>query len=501
MPALSVIDIANLFFLGYFVLLNSAYLGLNLLALLALRRRNQEIILDQLPQVFSGHELPISILVPAYNEEGTISGSIRSLLQLSYPEYEVVVINDGSKDATLDVLIEQFALEPFPEAYYAQIRTSEVRSVWRSKRHPQLKVIDKVNGGKADALNVGINAARYPLFCGIDADSVLERDSLQRVVQPFLRDARVVATGGTVRVANGCTIEGGYLTRVGLPANLLALFQVVEYLRAFLFGRLGWSVISGMLIISGAFGLFRKETVVSVGGYRRNTIGEDMELIVRLHRELRARRTPYRIEFLPDPVCWTESPEDLGTLRNQRIRWQRGLSESLAANWRLMFSPRGGVPGWVAFPFMAAFEWLGPLLEVAGYLFVLAAWLMGGISWTAFASFLFVAVGLGIMLSVSGLMLEEMSFHMYPGPGQLVKLLGVAVLENFGYRQLNSWWRLVGLVRWAFNTRSSWGTMKRSGAWQQSALQPNSRPDSRPNLQPNPLPAYQAATESNGSST
>jgi len=287
---------------------------------------------------------------------------------------------------TLDALVREFGLEPFPEAYYAQIRTAEVRSVWRSQRYPQLKVIDKVNGGKADALNVGINAARYPLFCGIDADSVLERDSLQRVVGPFLRDSRVVATGGTVRVANGCTIEGGYLTRVGLPDSLLALFQVVEYLRAFLFGRLGWSAISGMLIISGAFGLFRKETVISVGGYRPNTIGEDMELVVRIHRELRARREAYRIEFLPDPVCWTESPEDLATLRNQRIRWQRGLSESLAANWKLVFSRRGGVPGWVAFPFMAAFEWMGPVLELTGYAFMITAYLLGGISWSAFAS-------------------------------------------------------------------------------------------------------------------
>ncbi len=460
---------ANLFFLAYFLLMNAGYLGLNLLALLALRRRNHELILAQLPQVFSGHELPISILVPAYNEEATIRGSVRSLLQLSYPEYEVVVINDGSTDGTLDALIAEFGLEPFPEAYYGQIPTQALRGVWRSKRYPQLKVIDKVNGGKADALNVGINAARYPLFCGIDADSVLERDSLQRVVQPFLRDSRVVATGGTVRVANGCTIEGGYLTKVGLPGNLLALFQVVEYLRAFLFGRLGWSAISGMLIISGAFGLFRKDTVVSIGGYRPQTIGEDMELIVRLHYELRKRGEPYRIEFLPDPVCWTESPEDLATLRNQRVRWQRGLSESLASNWRLMFLKNAGVPGWVAFPFMAIFEWLGPVLELAGYAFMLVAWLGGGISWTAFASFLFVAIGLGIMLSVSGLLLEEMSFHMYPERGQLLRLLGMTVLENFGYRQLNSWWRLVGLFRWAFNTRSSWGAMKRSGAWQQDS--------------------------------
>lgn len=463
------IAFASLFFLGYFIVVNVGYLCLNLLAMWALTRRRHELILDQLPQVFSGHEIPISILVPAYNEAATISGSVRSLLQLSYPEYEVIVINDGSSDDTLAALIEEFGLERFPEAYHAQIPTSTVRSVWRSRRHPHLKVIDKANGGKADALNVGINIARYSLFCGIDADSVLARDSLQRVVKPFLRDSRVVATGGTVRVANGCTIEGGYLTKVGLPTNMLALFQVVEYLRAFLFGRLGWSAISGMLIISGAFGLFRKETVISVGGYRRSTIGEDMELVVRMHRLLRARREQYRIEFLPDPVCWTESPEDLPTLRNQRIRWQRGLSESLAANWRLMLLPNGGVPGWVAFPFMAVFEWLGPLLELGGYVLMTLAWLSGAISWSAFACFLFVALGLGIMLSVSGLMLEEMSFHTFSGPRQLARLLMVAVVENFGYRQLNVWWRLVGLFRWMFRTRSSWGTMKRSGAWQRSA--------------------------------
>ncbi len=462
----AITEAANVFFFAYFVLLNTGYLGLNLLSLVALRRRTGEIILDQLPQVFSGHEVPVSILVPAYNEEATITSSIRSLLQLSYPEYEVIVINDGSADGTLDALRAAFELEPFPEAYYAQIKTSEVKSVWRSRRYANLKVIDKVNGGKADALNVGINASRYPLFCGIDADSVLERDSLQRVVRPFLRDSRVIATGGTVRVANGCVIEAGHMQKVGLPKRLLTLFQVVEYLRAFLCGRLGWSAISGMLIISGAFGLFRKETVVSVGGYRANTSGEDMELIVRLHRIMRDRGTDYRIEFVPDPVCWTEAPEDLATLRNQRIRWQRGLSESLSANWKLMISRRGGVPGWVAFPFMAAFEWLGPVLELAGYGFMITAFLFGGMSWTAFASFMFVAIGLGIMLSVSSLMLEEMSFHLYPSRRDLARLLGVCVLENFGYRQLNSWWRLVGLYRWAFNTHSSWGVMKRSGSWQ-----------------------------------
>jgi len=267
-------------------------------------------------------------------------------------------------------------------------------------------------------------------------------------------------------VANGCEVTDGFLTKVGLPTNIWALFQVVEYLRAFLFGRLGWSKINAMLIISGAFGLFRTDVVTAVGGYRANTIGEDMELVVRIHRMLRQQGKTYRIEFVPEPVCWTEAPEDWKTLKNQRVRWQRGLSETLASNWGLMFSRKGGAPGWLAFPFMLIFEWLGPLVELGGYLFMVYAYAFGLISWSAFSVFLFMAIGLGILLSASGLLLEEMSFHMYPKFRQLAVLSLIVVLENFGYRQLNSWWRLLGLYRWATQREASWGDMKRKGVGQ-----------------------------------
>ncbi|WP_256077296.1 glycosyltransferase [Massilia sp. YIM B04103] len=461
-----IVHFTTVFVLCYFVLLNGGYLLLNFLSMISLRRRSQEIILDDLPQVYSALEPPISVLVPAFNEEATIAASVRSMLQLSYSEMEIIVINDGSADGTLEVLKQEFGLQAFPEAYRIQIETKPVRGFYRSTRYPNLRVIDKINGGKADSLNAGINASRYPLFCGVDADSILQRDSLQRLVKPFLTDSTVVATGGTVRVANGCEVRGGYLTRIGLPRNVWALFQVVEYLRAFLFGRLGWSVINGMLIISGAFGLFRKDAVLAAGGYKPKTIGEDMELVVRMHRLLREKKQPYRIDFIPDPVCWTEAPEDKATLRNQRIRWQRGLSESLSANWGLMFSRRGGVPGWLAFPFMLLFEWMGPLVELGGYIFMVFAWYFGWVSWEAFAVFLFVAIGLGILLSASGLLLEEMSFHIYPKPRQLLVLALVVIAENFGYRQLNSWWRLVGLYRWATQGEASWGAMTRKGSWQ-----------------------------------
>lgn len=454
------------FTLLYFIVLNGVYLALNLLSTLALYRNNQHREVNELPQSFSTLEPPISVLVPAFNEATTIAATVRSVLQLTYAEFEIIVINDGSNDETLEVLKQEFSLLPFPEAYRIQIPTEKVRGIYRSTTHLNLRVIDKANGGKADSLNAGINASRHPLFCGVDADSILQRNSLQQVVQPFLRSPHMVATGGTIRAANGCDVKDGYLTRVDLPRNPWALFQVIEYLRAFLFGRLGWSSLNAMLIISGAFGLFKKATVIEVGGYRTNTIGEDMELVVRIHHEMRAKQKPYRLEFVPDPVCWTEVPEDWRTLRNQRIRWQRGLAESLNSHWGLMFSRHGGWPGWVAFPFMVIFEWLGPVLEFCGYLWMLYAYFTGAISWQAFGLFVFVALGLGFLLSVSGLLLEQLSFRMYPNLRQLALMVLMVIVENLGYRQLNTWWRIVGLFRWVRQKEGKWGVMKRKGTWQ-----------------------------------
>jgi cellulose synthase/poly-beta-1,6-N-acetylglucosamine synthase-like glycosyltransferase len=355
---------------------------------------------------------------------------------------------------------------PFPEAYWRRLEVRPVRAIYRSTVWPNLRVIDKDNGGKADALNAGINGARFPLVCCVDADSILERASLRRVVAPFLDDPRTVASGGTVRIANGCEVREGFLERVGLPTNLLALIQVVEYLRAFLFGRLGWTPLNSVMIISGAFGVFRKDVLVAAGGYRHDTVGEDMELVVRLHRRLRRARTPYRIVFVPDPVCWTEAPESLRVLRSQRVRWQRGLAESLSMNLGLLFHPRGGAPGWIAFPFLVVFEWLGPLIEVAGFAFMIAAFALGLVSQAAFLIFMLVAVGFGMVLSLSALLLEEAAFHLYPQRRQLVALAGTAMLENLGYRQLVAVWRLWGLLRWAAGAKQRWGEMARSARWQ-----------------------------------
>lgn len=458
---------SQIFFILYFLLLNGMYLLLNVLSIFSLRVYLRQRVETGEAVPYLGVEPPISVLMPAFNEEATIRTSVRSMLQLQYPEFEIVVINDGSTDATLGVLVEEFDLHLHPAPLRQTVAHKPVRGIYRSRRYANLRVLDKENGGKADALNAGINASRHGLFCGVDADSILQRDSLLRVVQPFLEDERTVAAGGTVRIANGSQVRGGFLIKAGIPTSLLARFQIVEYLRAFLFGRLGWSPMNAVLIISGAFGLFDRDRVMAVGGYRTDTVGEDMELVVRLHRYHRAQRIPYRIRYLPDPICWTEAPEDIGTLGRQRSRWQRGLAESLTAHYQLPFSRRGGAVGWLAWPFMAIFEWLGPLIELVGYLFMIVGFALGVVSPTAMAVFLLVALGTGILLSVNGLLLETLSFRVYSRRRDVLVLFLMAILENFGYRQMSTLWRCRGLWQWVSRSKHKWGIMKRSGQWGQ----------------------------------
>lgn len=462
--------IVQILFFVYFIALNGSYLILNLIAGVRMWRLTQERQADNSPRPYADLEPPISIVVPAYNEEKTISATVNSLLLLNYPQFEIVVVNDGSKDNTLATLTQDFHLVPFPETAPATLESKPVRQVLQSTKHPNIRVVDKENGGKADALNAGVNHARYPLFCCIDADSILQRDSLQHLVKPFLDDSRTVASGGTVRVANGCVVRDGMLVQAGLPKNLLALLQIVEYLRAFLFGRLGWAPMNSMLIISGAMGLFDKNRVISVGGYRVDTVGEDMELVVRLHTRLSEEGIPYRIHFVPDPICWTEVPEDLETLKTQRVRWQRGLCESLLGNRDLMFKRKGGFAAWFAYPFMVIFEMLGPVVELLGYVFVIVLFILGLTSFSTMLTFLLMAISLGVLLSVTALVLEEMSFHIYPRPLHMLTMFGVAILDNFGYRQLNAVWRLIGLIKWMFGGRAKWGEMPRKATWNKTFM-------------------------------
>ena len=449
--------------LGYFLALHLTHLALILRAFFSIRGYLDEVDTDRLDSAFeTGHYKPMTLICPAYNEEAGVVHSVNSLISLRYPEFQVVVVNDGSKDATLERLIAAFRLKPSQRVLRQLLPTKEVRGIYESVYVPNLVVVDKANGGKADALNCGINLARYPLVCCMDGDSLLENDSLLRIARPFMDRPDLVASGGVIRPLNGCKVTAMGIRGIHLPDSWLARFQIVEYLRAFLFGRVGLASLDTMFIVSGAFGVFLKDLIVEVGGFETATIGEDFELVVRMHRRLREAKRPYHITLVPDPVCWTEVPEDAGVLGRQRNRWQRGLLETLWKHRRMWFNPKYGRVGLFSMPYFIFFEALAPLIEVAGYVvFVWSLWNHSINS--AFAIlFIYVALLLGVLNSVVSVVLHEISGHRYQGFKAWALLLFTAVAENFGYRQMTVWWRLRGTIDWLLG-KEGWGHMKRKG--------------------------------------
>ncbi|MGD9903186.1 MAG: glycosyltransferase [Vicinamibacterales bacterium] len=449
--------------LVYFCLLNLCYLVLLVAAVAEMRRtRNEAVGISDHIVVGSRLAPTISILAPAYNEEATIAASVQSLLTLDYPNLEVVVVADGCKDDTIGVLRREFALVEVYRAYAPRVATKGVVALYRSLRHANLLVVDKLNGGKADALNVGLNLASGELVCAIDADTLIERGALVRLMRPMLVDPGVVATGGTIRPVNAVVTRHGSVVDVNVPRHWLAGIQVVEYLRAFLLGRLGLNRLGGNLIISGAFGLFRREPMIAAGGWLHDTVGEDMELVVRLRRLGYERGTARDVVFVPDPTAWTEVPESVAVLGRQRDRWHRGLTDTLWRHRRLIGNPRYGAMGLVVFPYFVVVELLAPVVEALG-LFMLAATLAVGLVDRTFAILFFaLAVGIGLVLSVATLLLDQASFLRYRKPADLAWLLAWAVVENLGYRQLTVYWRLRGLVKY-LRGRSDWGAMTRKG--------------------------------------
>jgi cellulose synthase/poly-beta-1,6-N-acetylglucosamine synthase-like glycosyltransferase len=459
-----VVEFLNIAVLLYFITLTAGYIALFISAVVGVIHVRRELE-GSSPESVSARgraTLPITILCPAHNEEATVVDSVRALLALRYPQHEVVVCNDGSKDKTLQVLRTAFALEPVPFDVRNDLPCKQIRAVYRSGLYKNLVVIDKENGGKADALNCAINAARYPLVCAIDADTLILPDALLRLVRPFLTDVDVVAVGGTICMANGCTIERGEVVEMGLPKSWLARFQVVEYLRAFLVGRLGWDRMGGNLIISGAFGLFRRSAVVASGGYAHDSVGEDMELVARLRHQVPQWLQARAIVHLPDPVSFTEVPETVKILGNQRDRWQRGLADTLWRHRKMAFNRRYGAIGLVVVPFFLFFELFGPIVELFGYVYFVIS-VIGGVidPWFAFLFFV-LAILLGFMLSLGGILLEQVTLSLYRKRGDLWRLVLVSLLENFGYRQMILWFRLRGI--WGYvRGRKTWGRMTRVG--------------------------------------
>lgn len=437
------------------------------LFLLSLRKVRREGKLDK-KEIFedlaiSESTIPVSIIVPAYNEEIGVISTVRSLLTLQYPQYEIIVVDDGSKDETLSKLIGEYGLELVDHAIRKHIDTKPIRKVYKSPIFPNLVVISKENGGKADALNSGINLASYPFFCAIDGDSILEQDALLKAMKPVLAaEGKIIAVGGSIRVANGTTISRSKIEAIELSDKPLVVMQIVEYFRAFLIGRLGFSRFNQLLIISGAFGVFRKDKVVHVGGYQEGTIGEDMELIVRLHRMIREEKLADRIEYIPDPVCWTEAPESFNVLRSQRIRWQTGLAETLVKHRKMLFNPRYGTIGFFTLPYFLFVELFGAVFEFIGYLLIIFGLLFDFLDHEVVFTIFMVTVMYGSFISSLAVLLEEMTMHKYPKVSHLLKLFGWSLTESFWYRPIMVIWRIEGLIG-AFTKKTEWGQMQRKG--------------------------------------
>ncbi|MFT5810688.1 MAG: cellulose synthase/poly-beta-1,6-N-acetylglucosamine synthase-like glycosyltransferase [Rubritalea sp.] len=411
--------------------------------------------------VSSDITLPISIVIPAYNEEVTIEGTVIATLGTQYPSFEVIVVNDGSKDSTLKVLIYQFQLKKTERFYETRLPHKEIRGIYTSSIYPKLVVVDKENGGRSDALNAGIDVSRNPLFCTLDADSLLDPSALLKTLQPFIdRPDEVVATGGTVRILNGCEVENGVIKQVRLTRKILPLFQVVEYLRSFLMGRLAWSRVGILTIISGAFSVFRRDIVVTVGGFSRSTIGEDFELIMKLHKYCRKNKRKYEMCFVPEPVCWTEVPETMDVLGSQRIRWQQGALEVFFKHREMFMNPKYGRIGMIAYPLVLIIDVLGPLAELAGYVVVPLFYLLGTLSIEFMIAFLCLFFVFGVCISTMSLVLEEISLKRFSDPKSLLILSVAAIIENFGYRQYSNVWRIIGWWRF-IRKKQVWGTMTR----------------------------------------
>jgi len=433
--------------IAYLLALNGAYLALSFVAMRTLRDKVTLRPLENLPPVHQALVQPVTVIVAARDDAGHVVDRVRAALALDYPLFEVVVVNDGSRDTTLEALREAFALEAFPEVYWRRIPVKAVRTIYHSRLHRNLRVVDKERGGTADAINAGVNTSRYPLFLALDPRWTLRRDGLRVLVEPFVDDPATLAACSTVRIdADGTGgMEAG---PADLPASLFARLQIVEHLREPLFSRLGWARRNAALAVSGSAILFRKDAVVEAMGFRGDVLVEEMELVMRLHRLWREKGERYAVAVVPDPVCWTRAAATFAQLRGERMRWQVGLAQALAANRGLFGLAHGGAVRWLAYPFLGLFERYGPAIEVLGFLLLAAMFVLGLLPGMVFVALVALASALGFLVSMSGLLLEELSFRLYPRWGQVARLAIAAVVENLGYRQLVAIWRVDALLRW-----------------------------------------------------
>ena len=454
------------YFVGfYYGAVNLFYTALLAIALGVILRHVRRIKYEPFKEYSVSSQTPsISILIPAHNEDKVIVRTITSALAVDYPIFEVIVINDGSVDGTLEAVVNAFGLKKIDLVYRNFLRTRPVKAFYSNPEIPNLVVIDKERSGKADSLNCGITVSRSPYFCSVDADSLLEQDSLIKLITPIMEsNVPVIACGGVVRISNGVTFQGTSLQEIDLPRKALPMFQVVEYARTFLFGRMGWDALNSLLILSGASSLFLKSAVLKVGGYRGGTTSEDMEIIVRLHQHYLERKKPYKIKFISDPICWTEVPDNLTMLGRQRRRWHLGLLLTLSQHRSMIFNAEYGRIGMFALPYYLFFETFGPVIELTGYVTVACSFLLGLLSTDFLILFLVLSVFYGTFLSTVGVFLTELTYRRYPKWSHLLRMVWYALLENFYYRQINSFWRTQALFQFLAG-RTGWEHVVEKGA-------------------------------------
>lgn len=452
------------FVLIYFTAINGVYLALVIISFFYLKLFNrQRIAYESKGLLKSELYKSVSILVPAYNEEQNIIENVRSLMQVDFNDFEVIVSNDGSTDKTLQKLIDEYELVESDLYVPEKVPSKKIKKIYRSKIHENLIVIDKENGKRADAVNAAVNVAHKDLICTIDADSWLEQNVLRKMLRAFIEDDKTIGVGGIIRVSNGCKFENNAMKEIRLPKKLVPKIQVLEYIRSFLFGRIGWDQLNSLILISGAFGVFDRKAVLKVGGYDVDSIGEDFELTLKLHRYHKEQNIDYNIRFFPEPVCWTEVPSTWNELSSQRNRWQRGLIETIVKHKKMLFNPKYGSVGLIGLPFYLIFEFLSPIIEFLGYTLVVILMVTGTLNTTFALLFFIAAVLLGVVLSLSAVLSDEFTYKQYPKVKDAVQLIFLAVFENLGYRQLHTWWRLKGIIFY-LKGNQSWD-LKDSGSW------------------------------------
>jgi cellulose synthase/poly-beta-1,6-N-acetylglucosamine synthase-like glycosyltransferase len=459
---LTLLQWAGYFILGYFILMQAYILYLALRSGAVLRRTHHLARFGRITEMLSSRTTPpVSIVIPAYNEVAGIVDSVRSMSLVRYPRFEIVVVNDGSSDGTLEALIEAFHLERVTIPYKPDIPTSEIRGIYRGRGAVDITVIDKVNGGKTDALNAGLNAGRYPYVLCTDADVILDADCLMRAMLRVVEDReRTVVVGGNIRPLNGSRVELGHLIDATVPKRLIPRMQVLEYVRTFLATRPAWSAMNAVPLVSGAFGVWKRSVAIEVGGFSPGHMGEDIDLTMRIHRHYLQKKVPYRIVYEPSAVIWTEVPETVRVLRRQRIRWHRGLMTAVRDFAPMTFNPRYGKVGMVTWAAMFLFEFLAPIIEFAGWVIIPLAWYLGAIDTPWLMWLVLIALGMGLMNTLIALVLDE-SYGYFNSPKDTSRLLVMALIENFGFRQMTVAWRIRAMF--GGTSARAWGNMERQG--------------------------------------